>query len=95
MVKIKKILNSENIKNHPVVIKTNNGTIHEMSLFEASRWFSLISCVDIIGKKLERDGIDPNETNNWLKPIYFQKYIDDTYIENMFNILDKEVCTTL
>jgi len=47
-----------------------------MSVYEMSRWMSLIEAVDIISDKCKT--LDMNDKDHsWIKPIAIQKYVDE------------------
>lgn len=56
--------------------KLKSGEIVEMNQDEVARWCCLIEAIDVVSKKGMQVGIDMN-SNSWVKPIAFQKYIDD------------------
>lgn len=62
-------------------------TVDEMASEELARWLCLFEAVDIVTEKANKQSIDLNQTNDWIKPLSFKTYIKDTY----FSMLDK-VC---
>lgn len=62
-------------------------TVDEMASEELARWLCLFEAVDIVTEKANKQNIDLNQTNDWIKPLSFKTYIKDTY----FSMLDK-VC---
>lgn len=62
-------------------------TVDEMPSEELTRWLCLFEAVDIVTEKANKNGIDLNKTNDWIKPLSFKSYIKETY----FSMLDK-VC---
>ena len=57
-----------------------------MTVSELSRWLSLLEAVDLTGKKCDEFGYS-RSNNSWIKPIAFQKYIDERFHSMMFNII--------
>ena len=55
-------------------LNINENTDETMTLYEYSRWNCLLEAVDIIDQKAKE--INHN-SNNWVKPIAIQKYIDE------------------
>ena len=82
------MLKVEDIEYNPVLVRGRKGGIHSMTLKEASRWMSLIECIDIIGGKV--DDFANIKDSAWMKPIYFQKFIDEKYKELMYTILQHQ-----
>jgi len=61
--------------------------LDEMGSEELARWLCLFEAVDIVTEKANKQNIDLNQTNEWIKPLSFKTYIKETY----FSMLDK-VC---
>jgi hypothetical protein len=55
-----------------------NGTIKEMDIDELSRWACLIEGVEQVSKKYDELG-ESMDTDDWIKPLAFQKYIDERF----------------
>ena len=55
-----------------------DGTVKTMLFDEFVRWACLIEGVEKVSGKLEEAGIDLN-TNDWVKPLAFQKYVEERY----------------
>lgn len=49
----------------------------KLSIYEASRWFSLLEALDFITKKGDQLKIDLKSSHKWIKPIALQKYVDE------------------
>ncbi|MAF25906.1 hypothetical protein CL634_10075 [bacterium] len=49
----------------------------KMSVYEVSRWFSLLEALDLITKKAQMLKVDLKKEHKWVKPIALQKYIDE------------------
>ena len=89
-------------------LKHNNQTI-DMNLDTYARWLCLLEGVDLISKKMKQFGHKlKNQESDWIKPLAFQKYINERYESMKFDIQehdnnpDKEpqfkltpLCTTL
>lgn len=89
-------INIEKCKQLNVII--DRETQKTMTLYELSRWRSLMEAVSIIDEKL-----DTNDANtNWIKPIAIQRYVDERTDSMLFEISNEnnyhqvfEECTTL
>ena len=57
--------------------KTLQVNDEKLSIYEASRWFSLLEALDLITKKSIQLKIDLKKQDKWVKPIALQKYIDE------------------
>tara|TARA_R100000742_G_C4190684_1_gene22878 strand:- start:42 stop:275 length:234 start_codon:yes stop_codon:yes gene_type:complete len=55
--------------------KLKDGSTKEMDFDELVRWACLIEALEVVGG---REDIDI-ENNNWIKPLAFQKYIDERF----------------
>ena len=55
-----------------------SGKTYEMSIDEMARWACLVEGVEYISGKCESLGVDP-ESNEWVKPLAFQKYINERF----------------
>jgi hypothetical protein len=69
MMDIKKLKDSKNIK---VTLKDE-----QISVYELARWMSLMEALDVVTRNAERMKIDLNKYNQWVKPLAFQKYINE------------------
>jgi hypothetical protein len=67
-----KIVSEDACKKINVTI--NSETAETMSLYELSRWNSLLEAVEIIDRKEKQVRKPPT---NWVKPIAIQKFIDE------------------
>lgn len=61
-----------------ITFNLNNGKTHEMSLDEMSRWACLLEGIDQVSKKCEELGLG-NDDDCWIKPLAFQKYIEERF----------------
>jgi|TARA_R100001594_G_scaffold132138_1_gene172177 hypothetical protein len=55
--------------------KLKDGTTKEMEFDELVRWACLIEALEVVGGKEDID----IESSNWIKPLAFQKYIDERF----------------
>jgi hypothetical protein len=55
-----------------------NGTTKEMDIDELARWACLIEGVEQVSKKYDELG-ESMDTDDWIKPLAFQKYIDERF----------------
>lgn len=58
--------------------KLKDGTEKNMSIDELTRWACLIEGIEEVSKKYEELG-ESMETNDWVKPLAFQKYIEERF----------------
>jgi len=63
-----------------------------MSYYEMSRWLSLIEGVEVVSKRSKQIGL-PDKDKSWIKPIAFQKYIDER-CPSMLHEITEQKCTT-
>ena len=71
-------LNLKNEKNTEIMFETDTGNVKEkMSVFEMARWLSLVESVDVVDKAARRMKIDLKKDCKWVKPLAFQKYINE------------------
>lgn len=58
--------------------KLKNGTVKEMDIDELTRWACLIEGVEQVSKRYEDLG-ENMDTDEWVKPLAFQKYIEERF----------------
>ena len=58
--------------------KLKNNTIKEMDISELARWACLIEGIEQVTKRYEELG-ESMETDDWIKPLAFQKYIEERF----------------
>jgi hypothetical protein len=63
------------IMENNIVIKTSDGTVHDMSKDTFIRWMCLVELVDIAEEKAKDLKIDLDKYE-WIKPLEFRKYIN-------------------
>lgn len=51
-----------------------------------SRLTCLIYGVNVAADAAERMGLDTTRSSAWIKPIFFQKYVDERYEDMKYNI---------
>lgn len=84
---------------------------HSLKLDEYSRWLCLIEALEHVNTKAKQLKQDIEKTNDWIKPLSFQKYIDerfDTMVEEVASLekmtfeinipkpeIQVQICTTL
>lgn len=74
-----------NKENYGDTFELKNGEKVEMNQDEVARWCCLIEAIDVVSKKGTQVGMDMTKSS-WIKPIAFQKYIDermDTMVEEI------------
>lgn len=62
---------------------------HRLNKIEYARWLCLIEAIDLIGRKAEELKTDMVADDFWVKPLAFQKYIDQR-LETMVLDVDRE-----
>ncbi|CAB5226381.1 hypothetical protein UFOVP760_157 [uncultured Caudovirales phage] len=56
-------------------------TQHNMSYDEYARWLCLLEGIDLVGKRVEQlKRRSPGNDIDWIKPLAFQKYIDERFL---------------
>lgn len=59
-----------------------------MTAYELARWCAMLDAVEVIDKKLYQ--LKMTTSNNWVKPIAIQKYIDEKYQDILHDVLTKQ-----
>jgi len=54
-----------------------NGEEQDMTLYEISRWASLMKGIDVIERRAQQLKINLEKDKSWVKPLALQKYIDE------------------
>jgi len=62
---------------------------HKMGKVEYARWLCLIEAIDLVERKAEELKTDMVSDDFWVKPLAFQKYIDQR-LETMILDVDRE-----
>lgn len=55
-----------------------NGTVKEMDIDELTRWACLLEGIEQVSKKYDELG-ESMDSDDWIKPLAFQKYIDERF----------------
>ena len=55
-----------------------NGTVKEMDINELTRWACLLEGIEQVSKKYDDLG-ESMDTDEWIKPLAFQKYIEERF----------------
>jgi len=53
--------------------------LEDLSIECYARWLSLMEAIYIIGKKADDMGVNIDKSTDWIKPISFQKYMDERF----------------
>lgn len=61
-----------------IKFELKNGKTHEMSIDEMARWACLLEGIEQVSKKCKEIGLGEND-DCWIKPLAFQKYIDERF----------------
>lgn len=63
-----------------------NEILEENDLDYLARFACLMVGVNVAADAAEKLGMNPDKNNKWIKPMVFQKYIDERYEDMKFNI---------
>lgn len=63
-------------------------SVDSMTVYELARWCSLLEAVEVVGRKCDDLGV-PVKSNEWVKPIAFQKFVDERTTSMMFEIIQE------
>lgn len=74
------------MKKNKVVKGESKKDVEEYDLDYLARFACLMVGVNVAADAAERLGMDLDTNNNWIKPMVFQKYIDERYEDMKFNI---------
>lgn len=58
--------------------KLKDGNVKEMTIDELTRWACLLEGIEQVAKKYEILG-ESMDTDAWVKPLAFQKYIEERF----------------
>ena len=61
-----------------IELKLKNGTTEYMSNAEFARWACLVEGIQMVDQKL-LDANVPDSNTNWIKPLAFEKYIQERF----------------
>lgn len=56
-----------------------SGEVKTMDIDELTRWACLLEGIEQVNNHYEDIGRDMNSTDEWIKPLAFQKYIDERF----------------
>jgi hypothetical protein len=70
------------------ISQSEDGETDVMSYYELSRWMSLIEAVDVVSKKADQLKLPANDSS-WIKPIAFNKYVNERTDGMLFEITDE------
>jgi hypothetical protein len=63
-------------------------TVDSMTVYEMARWCSLLEAVEVVDAKCKSLKL-PVKDNSWIKPIAFQKFVDERTNSMMFEIINE------
>ena len=69
-----------------VVKGRGNEVLEENDIDYLARFACLMVGVNVAADAAERLGMKPDKNNKWIKPMVFQKYIDERYEDMKYNI---------
>lgn len=75
--------------NDIINVECSNNKIFTMKKLEYARWLCLIEAIDLIERKAQELKTDLITDDFWVKPLAFQKYIDQR-LETMIIDVDRE-----
>tara|TARA_R110001592_G_scaffold222151_4_gene477245 strand:+ start:1747 stop:1992 length:246 start_codon:yes stop_codon:yes gene_type:complete len=64
--------------NNNITLNKKDGTTEEMTLEAFSRWACLVEGIQAVDQKLV-DAKIPDSDTKWVKPLAFEKYIQERY----------------
>jgi hypothetical protein len=64
--------------NNNITLNKKDGTTEEMTLEAFSRWACLVEGIQAVDQKLV-DAKVPDSDTKWVKPLAFEKYIQERY----------------
>ena len=83
------MIDIDKYKNKNVTVSKNEaGETDSMSYYELSRWLSLVEAVDVVTRKADQLKL-PESDSSWVKPIAFNKYIDERTESMLFEITNE------
>jgi hypothetical protein len=83
------MIDTNKYKNKTLTISQDEaGERDVMSYYELSRWMSLIEAVDVVSKKADQLKL-PRSDSSWIKPIAFNKYVDERNESMLFEITNE------
>lgn len=73
-----------------ITIATNDGVDHVMTAEHYTRWLCLVEAMDVIHNAAERNNINLNKRNDWVKPLAIQKYMDERFHSMLHDVKVEE-----
>jgi hypothetical protein len=70
-----------------IVLLKDCKTVDCMTVYELARWYCLLEAIDVVDNKCKFLKHDRND-NSWIKPIAFQKFVDERTNTMMFEIIN-------
>ena len=86
-IDINQLRNAKNVQ-----VKMHGET---MTAYTAARWMALMEGIDFIDNTAKRMKVDLSDQKKWVKPLAFQKYINERTYGMVAEIYAREECTTL
>ncbi len=59
---------------------------YELSDDEYARWLCLFEAVNFVADVAEKKGINIHNTNAWINPMAFNKYISERYLDKKYEM---------
>jgi len=59
---------------------------NEIDINFLARFACLVNGVNVVADAAERLGIDTERSNDWIKPVFLQKYVDERYEDMKYNM---------
>lgn len=75
-----------NKKQDDVNVEESLDNLEQDNLDFVARFACLMYGVNVAADAAERMGIDTERDSTWIKPIFFQKYIEERYEDMKYNI---------
>jgi len=77
-----------------ITVETKTGK-HKLKVSEYARWFCLIEALDLVSRKAQQFKVDlQSKDADWVKPLAFQKYIDERYESMVDEVIMQESLNT-
>jgi hypothetical protein len=70
-----------------IVILKDCESVDCMTVYEMARWLSLMEAISVVDKKCDQLK-QPRDDNTWIKPLAFQKFVDERTTSLIFEIIN-------
>lgn len=74
-----------------ITVETKNKS-QKLKCSEYARWLCLLEALDIVSRGADRFKVDLNNKDaDWIKPLSFQKYVEERYESMIDEVLENEL----